>query len=70
MNKIRDKRWFTVEECAEYLGLTKRAVYNMVHRREIPFSKLGERVRFDRQSLDEGLAQNTVGLRNTEQFKK
>jgi excisionase family DNA binding protein len=48
-----EKRWLTVKDCAEYLRLTESAVYNMIHRQELPYSKLGNRVRIDRHEVDQ-----------------
>ena len=45
----------TIEEVALYLHLTKVAVYGMVRRREIPFYKIGRRLRFKQNDLDSWL---------------
>jgi excisionase family DNA binding protein len=50
-----DDRALTVDEVARYLGLAKGTIYNKVHRREIPFFKVGRAVRFRRSKLDEWL---------------
>ena len=47
------KKWLTVKECAVYLGLTARAVYNHIHRGTLPYQKLGARVLFDPSEIDE-----------------
>jgi excisionase family DNA binding protein len=36
----------TVEECSEYLGLPISRLRKMCHYKQIPFCKLGRRVRF------------------------
>ncbi len=36
---IFEKRIWTVDEVAYFLGLTKKTIYNKVSRREIPFRK-------------------------------
>lgn len=46
------KKWLTVNECAVYLGLTARAVYNHIHRGTLPYQKLGARVLFDPEEID------------------
>jgi len=46
------KRYLTAQEAAEYCGLTRQAVYQRVHRRQIPFEKVGRLVRFDVRKLD------------------
>jgi len=50
----------TVKEIAEYLGLTTKAIYNRVHMRRIPYSKLGGSLRFDKEAIDNWLSKNTV----------
>jgi excisionase family DNA binding protein len=59
MNQLIPKRWLDVQQCAEYLSLTVSAVYNLVHRRKIPFSRLNTRLRFDRIELDRWLKQGS-----------
>ncbi|HOL95990.1 MAG TPA: helix-turn-helix domain-containing protein [bacterium] len=54
------RRWMTVKEIAEYLGLTTKAIYNRVHMRRIPYSKLGGSLRFDKEAIDNWLSKNTV----------
>jgi excisionase family DNA binding protein len=51
-SKSGSKVWLTVEECANYLGISKRAVYNHVHRGRLPSSKLGARLLFDAALVD------------------
>lgn len=46
------KCYLTVKEAAEYLGLTESALRTMVARRQVPFHKLGRRLRFDIHDLD------------------
>lgn len=49
------KRYFTLKEAAAYLGLTESALRTMVARRQIDFLKLGSRIRFDINDLDDVL---------------
>ncbi len=53
------RRLLTVDEAAEYLGRTRRAIEGLVRRRKIPFTKLDRRVQFDTQSLDICIARHT-----------
>jgi len=51
------KRLLSVEETAQYLGLSKRTIYNGVHRKsKKPFpvkpKRIGKLVKFDRRDLD------------------
>lgn len=45
-------RYLDVAGAAAYLSLTENAVRHMVKRHDIPFHKVGKRVRFDIQDLD------------------
>ena len=48
------KQWFTVDEAAEYLGVSKRTVYKLTQEGRLPAYVIGmERIRrFRRQDLD------------------
>ena len=51
---MMDKLW-TAEELAEYLNFSKAAIYAMVYRKEIPFLKIGRRVRFRHEAVERWL---------------
>lgn len=56
------KRYLNTEELAQYLGLTKWGVYDMVSRRQIPFIKVSHKVlRFDIIKVDEWMAKKEIG---------
>lgn len=61
------KRLLDMEECAEYLGLTKNAVAHMVVKKTIPYVKLGSSahapVRFDIEALDRFIKENSVEVK-------
>ena len=46
------REWLTVDEAARYLGMTRKALYAAVERRQVPASRLGVRLRFSRAGLD------------------
>jgi excisionase family DNA binding protein len=50
-------RYLPARAAAQYLGFTIAAVYQLVHRRQIPHSKRGRRLIFDRQELDRWIAE-------------
>jgi len=54
------KRWLDITEAAAYIKSTVGTLYNKVHRREIPFVKLGRRVLFDVHDLDACMERNKV----------
>ena len=46
------KRLLNTKEAAEYLAMTKAALYQLVHRKKVPVVRLGRALRFDIQALD------------------
>jgi len=50
----------TIQELAAYLKLAVETLYKKVQAREIPFTKLGNLLRFTKVSIDQHLARNTV----------
>ena len=63
MRPLHMKRYLTREETAEYLGVSPRWFYTSKAAREIPFSRVGPKARYDREVLDEWMRQqrSTVG---------
>lgn len=45
----------TVDEAAEYLRVSRRQVYNLLAAGELPFVRVGSRVRFDPEALRSAL---------------
>ena len=57
MEQIIEKRLLSVEETAQYLGLSPRTIYNGTHRKSknpVPVKpkRIGKLVKFDRLDLD------------------
>ena len=44
-------RLLTVDQCAEFLNLSKPTIYGLISRREIPFMKRGKRCYFSKTEL-------------------
>jgi excisionase family DNA binding protein len=54
-------RLLTVDEVAEYLGLSSQSVRHMVYRRQLPFIRLGaKRIRFDVAEIDAWISSQRV----------
>jgi excisionase family DNA binding protein len=52
---------FTYREAAKLLGVAVGTIYSMVHRRQIPFLRLGRRlVRFSERRLNEWLRERSI----------
>ena len=47
------KEILDLQEVAEYLGLNKRTVYNLVRKGEIPGTKIGRQWRVKKDRLDD-----------------
>ncbi|MCK4354257.1 MAG: helix-turn-helix domain-containing protein, partial [Dehalococcoidia bacterium] len=45
----------TVEELAEYLRITKRTIYRLLKKGNIPAVKVGHKWRFDKETIDNWL---------------
>jgi len=55
-----NRRLLTVQEVADYLGISKDTAYSMVSQRRIPYVKIGRLLKFDLKTIDEWIAQKTV----------
>ena len=62
----------TIEELAVYLKLAVATLYRKVQDREIPFTKVGNLLRFTKISIDRWLARNTTTPQDSlyEQFAR
>lgn len=55
------KKMLTLEEAAKHMGVSKSNLYQLIHRRAIPFYKPnGKMVYFNRLELDKWLQRNRV----------
>lgn len=55
--KLVTKRAFNVKDAATYLGLTEKALYNLVYRGQIPYRRIGtKKILFLIDELDDWLS--------------
>lgn len=47
-----DKQYFDIKELSDYLCIKVNTLYGKVHRKEIPFYKLGGLIRFKKTDID------------------
>ena len=47
-----EKRFFTVEEVAKYLGFSQSAIRKWIRTGQIPFSRINGAIRFDIEKID------------------
>ncbi|HDZ9251674.1 TPA: helix-turn-helix domain-containing protein [Vibrio cholerae] len=60
--KAMTKEVMTVNECAQYTGLSVSYLYKLTHRKLIPFFKpMGKRLYFKRTEIDQWLLRNKQG---------
>jgi excisionase family DNA binding protein len=55
-----ERRLLTISETAQYIGLSVHTLYTMTSQRRIPFVKCGRLTKFDRETLDKWIKQQTV----------
>jgi excisionase family DNA binding protein len=60
-------RWLTIEQAAEYLGTTEKAIRRRCDRGRLPIVRDGRRLYIDRLVLDEAFAAQGSMLRSTKQ---
>lgn len=48
----QEKRLFDIDELSAYLSIPKATLYTKVHKKDIPFVKIGRSVRFDKVQID------------------
>ena len=59
-----DNRLLSVEGSARYLGVRKSTIYSWAARKKIPSVKIGRRLLFDRQDLDDIIERSKRGIEN------
>ncbi len=57
------KKWLSLAECAEYIGVSVHTLYQYVSKRRIPFAKMPKSnlIRFDREKVDAWLNSGSIG---------
>jgi excisionase family DNA binding protein len=60
-NALSDnKAFFTPDELAEFLAVSRATVYRLAGRRQLPFNKLGGVLRFRRKDIERYLDEERV----------
>lgn len=57
---IKSKAFFTPDELAEFLSVSKATVYRLVGRRELPFHRIGGMLRFKKQDIESYLEDGRI----------
>ena len=56
----RSKAFFTPDELAEFLSVSKATVYRLVGRRKLPFHRIGGMLRFKEQDIEKYLEDERI----------
>lgn len=54
------KPLMNIVETSNYLGIAKNTIYAWVHKKQIPFVKLGGRLFFKAKDLEQFIEENTI----------
>jgi excisionase family DNA binding protein len=63
MNELKttqNKRYIGIKELAEYLSIPEGSLYVMVCQKKIPYLKIGRRLKFDLQAIEEWLKNKRI----------
>jgi excisionase family DNA binding protein len=52
-SRVMTDRWLSVEEIAEYLGVSKNTVYAWINKRNMPAHRIGRLWKFKSEEIDE-----------------
>lgn len=63
---MKEKRYLTIKDVAEQLGLHKTTIYRLVKKGELPAFKVGNQWRFDKNILEEWISNES----NKERLEK
>lgn len=55
-----NKNYFSVDELADYLGISKNTVYSWVWQKRIPYVKVGKLLKFNMRLIEAWLEKNTI----------
>lgn len=55
-----ERRYLSIRELSEYIGVTVGTLYSWVCYRKIPFSKVGRLVKFDKLRIDQWVQERTI----------
>lgn len=60
-----EKRWLSVEEISEYLGVKKDSIYNWINERGMPAHKVGRLWKFQTDEVDEWIRSGGAAVRDS-----
>jgi excisionase family DNA binding protein len=57
--EVMENCLLNIDDLAAYLKVKKSAIYDMVFRKRIPFTKIGNRLRFSKELIDRWIEEKT-----------
>ncbi len=60
-----EKKWLSVDEAGEYLGVKRDTIYRWVDKRGLPSYRLGRLLKFNTDELDEWVKRGRVEEKKT-----
>ena len=65
MENKNDKQVMDIKELAEYLGIGRSTIYNLIKKKKIPASKIGKQYRFSKEVVDSWLKDKIITKKET-----
>ncbi len=59
-----EKRFLTLKETSGYLNLSASLLYKLVETKQIPHTRVGRKILFDRQKLERFIDENSHGVQD------
>ncbi len=69
MENKNNKQVMDIKELAEYLGIGKSTIYNLIRLKKIPASKIGKQYRFSKDIVDSWLKDKIITKKETSNSK-
>lgn len=69
MENKNEKQVMDIKELAEYLGIGKSTIYNLIKKKKIPASKIGKQYRFSKDVVDSWLKDKIITKRESSSTK-
>ena len=64
------KNLYNINELSKLLNISTSTLYRWVHKKEIPFVKLGGRLLFEGEKIQEFIKQNSVSISYSKSLQK
>lgn len=70
LNMVKNNSpYMNVEECSEYLRMSKNSLYQLTSKKKIPHSKVGKNILFQKKNIDDWLNSSSRRISTTEELE-